>query len=130
MPIATTGAIKDPAGTTTLGHITSYMAAGSLAAVTAETSLAVIHGPFKEGVLLSDVSAISGAGATLTIRIYNLDKLGTRIGAALVSQAITTVTTTRTVVTAPFGNILEVTIELAGTTPTVTADNIELQLKT
>lgn len=84
---------------------------------------------FLELVLLVDVTAIAGVGATLTIKVYQLDNAGARYpDAAIVSRAITTVSRTRDTIAAPLGNKIEITKTFAGTTPTVTA-NVEAQLK-
>lgn len=130
MPVAKTSDERRPSGTTTFPDGGFWRAEGSETAVVAETSLGFIHtSRFKEAILLINVTAIGGTGPSFTVRVYQVDQKDVRIGTALVSPAASTVSTSRTVVTAPIGNHVEITKQLAGTTPTVTA-NIELQLKT
>ncbi len=52
-----------------------------------------------------------------------------RAGTALVTSTQAAAGVSRSTISAPIGNFLEITFELTGTTPTATIDGIELQLK-
>ena len=129
MPIAKTGDPKEPAGSTVFAHGGFHRAEGSETAVVAETSLGIYDSSqFKELVLLSNVTAIAGVGATLVFRVYNVDIIGTRIGTALITNSHTATGSLRATATV-IGNKIEITKQLSGTTPTTTA-TVELQMKT
>ncbi len=120
-----------PAGQTVVQVSAKYRSTStSLSAVTAETSLVVLDtSVWREGVLLVNCSAITGAGGTLTIRIYNLGQDGGRYpDGAVITRSITAVSKTRDVITVPMGTTNEITYQLAGTTPTVTFQ-VEAQFK-
>ena len=130
MPIAATTTEKPPAGTTTLPHGSFWRAEGSESSTVSETSLGFIDTTdFRELVLLVNVTAISGASATLTIKIYQVDQKNARYpDAAVVTRTITAVSKTRDTIATPLGSMVEITKTFTGTTPTVTA-NVEAQLK-
>ncbi len=129
MPITTKVSAKDPAGTTVFAHGTSYRADGTLSAVTAETSLVILDASeFDNAVLIVDLGAITGGG-NFIVKVYNVDMFNQRAGAAVATSTQAAAGVSRTAISAPIGNFLEVTFELTGTTPTATIDGIELQLK-
>ena len=147
MAIVQTQNGRSAAGGTVLHYGANWTASGSEATTVSETSLfqnpgSSTAGPlavsnFEEGVVLVNVTAITGAGATLTITVYSVDSAGTRY-TALVTRAITTVSKTRDIIPVPaqnpgdpgpIGNFIEITKTFTGTTPTCTA-TVELQLKT
>ncbi len=130
MPIAVTTTEKSPGGTTVLPHGSFWRAEGSESTTVSETSLGFIDTTdLRELVLLVSVTAITGASATLTIKVYQVDQKGARYpDAGIVSRAITAVSETRDTIAAPLGGIVELTKTFTGTTPTVTAA-VEAQLK-
>jgi len=147
MAIVQTQNGKSAAGGTVLHYGANWTASGSEPSTVSETSLfqnpgGSAAGPldvsnFEEGVILVNVTAISGAAATLTIKVYAVDSAGTRY-TALVTRTVTATGASRDIVpvpqqnpgsTGPMGNFIEVTKTFTGTTPTCTA-TVELQVKT
>ncbi len=123
--------LTDPAGQTVVQVSSRFRSASTtLSAVTAETSLGVLNAStWREALALVNCSAIGGTGPTLTIRFYNLDVTGARYpDAAFLVKTITAVSKTRDQITAPIGSTVEVTYQLAGTSPTATF-TVEVQFK-
>ena len=106
---------------------------------TAETSIAVLNSSvWREAILLINVSAIAGTTPQLIFNVWQLDNAANRYPApaaapaanGFVTQAVTTTTRTRNVITVPIGAWIEITFN-TGTSSgafSATAD-IEVQLK-
>ncbi len=123
--------LNAPAGQTVVQVSGPYRSAStSLSAVTAETSLGILNASvWREALALVNTSAIGGTGPTLTIKFYNLDVTGARYpDAAFLVKTITAVSKTRDQITAPIGSTVEITYQLAGTSPTATFV-LEVQFK-
>ena len=150
MPVVQAREGRSASGSAVVAFGDSWTATGSEVAAVAETSLfsppsgagGQTPGPidvsrFHEAVLLVNVAAIGGTSPSFIITVYACDALGTRY-TALVTRTVTVTGKSRDLIPVPasnpgypgsIGNFIEVTKQLTGTSPTVTA-TVELQVKT
>ncbi len=150
MPVVQTQEGRSATGGTVVTEGENWTASGSEVAAVAETSLfsppsgaggqavgPMDVGRFVEGVLLVNVTAIGGTSPSFIVIVYACDSKGTRY-TSLVTRTVTATGKSRDSIpvpasnpgsTGPMGNFIEVTKQLTGTSPTVSA-TVELQLKT